>query len=353
NIQLPRNGSKKVEFSAYAFNADRVKSDTARTTFDFAPLAQTAKPKAYVIVFGVNAYDLTDWRLGAAVSDAQVTKRNLTERLTSQYDVVPIELTSDFDGPKNAVKDNVRRVLERLSGVSPSNDDATQLTAALGDATVKRISRSTPQDIVIIAFSSHGAADAAGNFYILPSDIKRNMHPKDKADTMPDRNSMISSDELSLWMRDMDSSDAVMIIDACYAAASVNSAGFKPAPMGSRGLGQLAYDKQMRILTATRENDKAVEVTGGGGKIHQGLLTYALITEGLDPAKGNITISKWLEFARDEVPVLYDKLEKGLLKSDPVPETGVEKDQKVYLQQPVLFDFRRTRTSDIQLVNTK
>ena len=40
----------------------------------------------------------------------------------------------------------------------------------------------------------------------------------------------------------------VMIIDACHSAGSVEHEGFKPGPMGSRGLGQLAYNKRMRIL---------------------------------------------------------------------------------------------------------
>jgi hypothetical protein len=39
-----------------------------------------------------------------------------------------------------------------------------------------------------------------------------------------------------------------IIIDACHSAASFEGEGFKPGPMGSRGLGQLAYDKRIRIL---------------------------------------------------------------------------------------------------------
>jgi hypothetical protein len=44
----------------------------------------------------------------------------------------------------------------------------------------------------------------------------------------------------------------VMILDACYSAASIESADFKPGPMGSRGLGQLAYDKRIRVLAASQ-----------------------------------------------------------------------------------------------------
>jgi hypothetical protein len=50
-----------------------------------------------------------------------------------------------------------------------------------------------------------------------------------------------------------------MIIDARHSAASVEGSGFKPGPMGARGLGQLAYDKGMRILASTRADDLAWE----------------------------------------------------------------------------------------------
>ena len=67
----------------------------------------------------------------------------------------------------------------------------------------------------------------------------------------------ISSDELSLWLRDIDAGEMMMIVDACHSAAAVQGAGFKPGPMGSRGLGQLSYDKGMRILTATQADKTA------------------------------------------------------------------------------------------------
>jgi hypothetical protein len=49
--------------------------------------------------------------------------------------------------------------------------------------------------------------------------------------------------------------------------------------MGSRGLGQLAYDKGMRVLAASKAQEAAIE---RGGRIQQGLLTYALVQEGLE-----------------------------------------------------------------------
>ena len=42
-----------------------------------------------------------------------------------------------------------------------------------------------------------------------------------------------------------------MVVDACRSAASVDCGEFKPGPMRSRGLGQLAFDKGMRLLAAS------------------------------------------------------------------------------------------------------
>jgi hypothetical protein len=355
NIQLPRDGRKEVEFSAYAFNTDRVKSDTARTEYLLPSLPAPAGKKAYIISVGVNTSDLADWHLRFAAKDAEVTQKALADRLIKQYEVVPVLLVSDAGNGstaarKNAIKPNIRTALELLSGVAQQPADLARLSAAIGGDTIKKLVRSTPQDMVVITFSSHGFADPSGNFYLLPSDLRISLTEPN----IPERDSMISSDELSLWMRDLDASDAVMIVDACYAASSVTGTGFKPAPMGSRGLGQLAYDKQMRILTATREKDAAVEI---GGDVKEGLLTYALVKEGLGDnmadhkpkPDGKLYLSEWLEFAQDEVPVIFEKLEKGELKgSKGVPFASAA--ATTYLQRPALFDFRRKKDNDIQLI---
>jgi hypothetical protein len=57
----------------------------------------------------------------------------------------------------------------------------------------------------------------------------------------------ISSDELSLWLREVDAGELALIVDACHPAAAIEGTDFKPGPMVSRGLGQLLYDKGMRI----------------------------------------------------------------------------------------------------------
>jgi hypothetical protein len=130
----------------------------------------------------------------------------------------------------------------------------------------------------------------------------------------------------------------------------VAAEGFKPGPMGSRGLGQLAYDKGMRILAASKSKDSAVE----RGGIDHGLLSYALVDEGLtqgladfQPKDGRILMSEWLAYAEQEVPKLFSEGDsKGVIQLKGGPDTAKEiyhggKKTPPQYQQPVLFDFNK------------
>jgi hypothetical protein len=162
-----------------------------------------------------------------------------------------------------------------------------------------------------------------------------------------------------------------MVVDACHSAASVQGEGFKPGPMGSRGLGQLSYDKGMRILTSTQADDVALE----SGLIEQGLLTYALTHDGLEAARSDfrprdarITVAEWLAYGVERVPALHAEVERKLAEMKAAANAaaaanlagdeqarvvvfpGGERSLKVKVsgqstrtQQPALFDFARRR----------
>jgi hypothetical protein len=84
--------------------------------------------------------------------------------------------------------------------------------------------------------------------------------------------------------------------------------------MGSRGLGQLAYDKGMRVLAASQADDVALE----SGQIQQGLLTYALFHDGLENGRafqaGRLTLGRLLQYAEQRVPDLYQEVLRGEVK---------------------------------------
>lgn len=372
NIQLPRRADpKQVEFSAYAFNSSDnkgVKSETARITYKMPQPLPTVKGRAYVITFGANAYDDPAIRpLRYAASDAEQMQRRLVAELKGREEyteVVDVRLTSDYQiqlgdriipsrvatnadlnegrrkgnlvqKEKSATKSNVKTVFDLLAGRAVAAADVARVPngAKLRDA--------QPEDLIVIVFSSHGYATPDGGFYLLPADIAQ-------------RNSLsqaISDNDLSLWLRDVDAGEIVMIIDACHSGAAVDNE-FKPGPMGSRGLGQLAYDKGMRILAATQADNAAWE----GGKGKQGLLTYALVRDGLEqwgadfkPQDGVVKLTEWLEYGVARVPKLYDcvrnpKAECGLI----VESRDLEK-EAAQPQQPKLFNFAKKRR-DVILV---
>ena len=208
---------------------------------------------------------------------------------------------------------------------------------------------------MIIAFSGHGYTDPSnGQFYLLPSDSG-----KDPGFGPAVLSKFISSEELSHWLREVDAGQMAMIIDACHSAASVDAPGFKPGPMGDRGLGQLAYDKGMMILAATQASDVALEVQ----KIQQGLLTYALVADGLkedasaQPKRRNadinkngaLTLKEWLQYGERRVPGLYEDIRTGKLKAVHRDPNWLDSTARK-AQTPSLFDFQRgSSTAEIGL----
>jgi len=357
NIRLPnREGADKIEFSAYAFNVDRIKSATDRKLFDMPAGIAPERGRAYLVSVGVNAYEAPELDLSFAANDARSIERVMRERLSrfGQYsEVISVTLLSDYRmragrralTDKRATKANFKAVLDLLAGRDVSPETIKEIPGAA------RLKTARPEDIVIISFASHGYADEQGAFYLIPYDTGK--APEGRV-TEEFLGRAISSDELSIWLRDVDAGEMVMIVDACHSAASVESEDFKPGPMGSRGLGQLAYDKGMRILTSTQSNDVALE----SGLIKQGLMTYALTRNGIEDGQADfqpkdkaITLTEWLSYAVERVPVLYEEVKAGRVKQlgrgkgarALVVVSGKRESlkKKSRYQQPSLFNFAR------------
>lgn len=366
DIRLPRiPGKSEVEFSAYAFNSDRVKSETARLPYELPKNLRPRLPRAYIITIGVNAFQDERWDLRYAANDARQSGRELKQRLenllaadgTRKYEkVVWVPLISDAGHEpgkprkltvSQANKGQIEAVLKTLSG------QVVNKQALSGIASAPDLRRVSPEDLVIIVVSTHGM-ERQGTFYLLPADVGPAFAPSDSQSLAR----AISSDELALWLRGMDAVDEVMIIDACHSAASVQSAGFKPGPMGNRGLGQLAYDKGMRILAASQVDQDAVD---GADNIKMGLLIYALIAEGFRDRKadinedGRITLSEWLEYGSERVPAISAAIQIGTLKGNKgtieySADANADAARRTLLQQPSLFDFSKGRDVPLTLL---
>ena len=194
-----------------------------------------------------------------------------------------------------------------------------------------------PEDLVLICWSGHGYADRGGVFHLMTSDLGQTGEP-----TSPEvLGRGVSSDDLSAWLRDVDAGELALVIDACHSAASVEGEGFKPGPLGSRGLGQLAYDKGMSVLAASQAEQPASE----DAQLGHGLLTYALVDEGLGAAKaadpgGVVTLKGWLEYGVERVPKLCEELARGTFQRGAVLATRPAPGDEI-AQRPGLFSFRR------------
>jgi WD40 repeat protein len=317
-IQLPTS-AKQVAFIAYAFNHDdhqheQIRSATTPpTNFNYEP-GPPAKPRAYLLQIGENHYQATGCELHGSATDAEELSRVLTERLAKrELDVKPVRLVST-ETETGGTKREIREALAALAAVA------------------------TPDDVFFLSFSGHGYGDKSGQFYILPSDVHGSCQGVD--DTM--LKSAISADELAEWLRPIDAGEMTFVLDSCDSASSVEANNFKPGPMGSRGLGQLAYDKRMRILAASQSNQAARE----SETLHQGLLSYALTQGGLvegkadwKPVDQKITVGEWLSYAADEVPRFREAgavhTGRGLVPiGPPVPSPRSS-------QLPAVFDFSK------------
>jgi WD40 repeat protein/uncharacterized caspase-like protein len=371
-----------VEFAAYAFNEDRVKSLTARESFTPPTPLPAAKGRAYVVSVGVNAYENEAWDLRFAANDARRLQEVVSARVRDggEYEeVVNVPLISDYateGGRKtqprvvremNATRRNFKAVLDLLAGRKVDEEALKAIPNA------DKLRRATPEDLVLVSFSSHGYADGRGSFYLFASDGGTSSNLNEALSRA------ISSDELGAWLRDVDAGELILVVDACHSAASVQGVGFKPGPMGSRSLGQLSYDKGMRILTSTQADDIALE----SALVEQGLLTYALTHDGLESARADfkpkdarITVAEWLAYGVERVPALHAEVEKRLAemkaaRGAPTSATlggggddgqarvvllssgGANADegerglkvsgQATRTQQPALFDFARRR----------
>ncbi|MCE9532578.1 MAG: caspase family protein [Planctomycetes bacterium] len=346
-VRLPRQtGQKEVEFSAYAFNVDRVKSETHRLKHPLPENLTPRKGTAYVMCVGVNIFDDSKLNLRFAAADARAMAASLGETLkrSDRFDrvvVVPLISEERMVAENAATKGNIQTVLALLAGQKVDQERLKSIPAAAD------VREARPEDVVVLTFSSHGHNGTDGRFYLLPSDIGTG-HKGQITDELLQRS--ISTDELSKWLRGVDAGEMVMIVDACHSAGSVEQDGFKPGPMGSRGLGQLAYDKRMRILAASQADDVAFE----DARIGHGLLTYALCRDGLgdgradfEPADKQITLGEWLRYGVRRVPELTEAIANGKVQATSVTGRPLRKlgQKQTVAQQPSLFDF--TQGADV------
>ena len=212
------------------------------------------------------------------------------------------------------------------------NKDATRenILKALDELSAKI----KPEDALIIYFAGHGAAKD-NHFYLIPHDLGHE-GGKPRSDSVEFRNILshsISDEDLESAVERIDAGHLVMVIDACHSGQALESDETRQGPMNTKGLAQRAYEKGMYILAASQADQKALETT----KLGHGLLTFALVDEGLmtdkadlEPKDGKVLMREWLDYATNRVPLLEQdqskarQLERETLKAAPSKDAKLE-----------------------------
>lgn len=342
-VPLPTQpGDAAQVFTAYAFNEDRIKGETATFAWTRPPVAPRAR-HAYVLAIGIDDYDTPRFRLNYAVADARLMASRLAG--VQGYETHQLVLAAErgADGRRTRVdRVTMQRVLALLAGTADREATLAALRAQGIDASMLR--PATPDDVVIVSFSGHGWANPRGEFFLIPGDGRWPDGAKE-----PDLGTVFATADLVTPFHAMQAGEITLVIDACHSAASVADGRFKPGPMGDSGLGQLAFDKGIRILAATQADDVALE----DARLGQGLLTYALAVDGLGNGEADldrdasIRIDEWLAYAVRRLPTLANDARVGRIAATgagtgtrAITFSDLPADAPARrVQQPALFDF--------------
>ncbi|MDX6288641.1 MAG: hypothetical protein QOH42_440, partial [Blastocatellia bacterium] len=239
----------------------------------------------------------SQYNLKYAVADATAfgeEVRHQQQQIASYGHIEVVPLLDD-----QATKVNVLGALKRLAG--------TEVTKA-PDAPVvlEKLKATQPEDAVFIYFAGHGTAQGQ-RFYLLPHDLGY-LGERTKLDAIGLQIILehgISDEELERAVEGIDADKFLMVIDACNSGQALEAEEQRRGPMNSKGLAQLAYEKGMYILTAAQSYQAAQEAS----QLGHGLLTYALVEEGLkqavadtDPKDGQVWVREWFDYASARVP---------------------------------------------------
>jgi len=325
--------------TAYAFNNDNVKSKDANLLLTGADSLKRAGT-AWVIAVGVNEYANSQYNLKYAVADAQsfATEVSREQAPIGRFDHVEvIPLLNE-----QATKENILGALRRLTGA-----DTGPPTLKAGP--LDKLKRAEPEDAVVIYFAGHGTAQGQ-RFYLIPHDLgyTGDRNALDEAGLKSILTHSISDQELEDAVEGIAASSLLMVIDACNSGQALEAEEKRRGPMNSKGLAQLAYEKGMYILTAAQSYQAALEAA----ELGHGLLTYALVEEGLktaaadnEPRDGAVNAREWLDFATERVPQLQDEKTRqlrglGLNIAFTEGEQKIADPEKRSVQRPRVF-YRR------------
>jgi WD40 repeat protein/uncharacterized caspase-like protein len=324
--------------TAYAFNRDNIKSADTGLSVNGSKNLQR-KGTAHVLAIGINRYANPHYDLNYAVADAREFADELRLQQTQLGSFSRVEVTLLLD--KDATKANILLALDRLAGRG-----ALPRNALAGLAEIKPAEL---EDVVFIYFAGHGTASGP-RFFFIPYDLgyRGTRTELQETDLKSILEHSISDRDLELALEGIDTGHLILVVDACNSGQALESEEKRRGPMNVSGLAQLAYEKGMYILTSAQGYQAAMEAS----KLGHGLLTYALVEEGMKtaaadtaPKDGHVTVREWLDYATQRVPQLQraameEAHKMGRELSIVEGEQSIRELEKRGLQRPRVF-YRR------------
>lgn len=354
-------------FSAYAFNLQNVKSEDDAVSVKGAD-ALKRDGTLYVLAVGVNKYQNANYNLNFAVPDVVDISRAIeaeqkklgTDANLKQYAKTEIITLKD----ETATKDNILLALKRFAKDEGSANLPENLCAKLKEnlcnelkSELAKIKPTQPEDALLIYYAGHGTSREQ-RFYLLPHNFTGAKELEKQA---------VSDLELNEYLEKVDAGKLLMVIDACQSGQALGAKDEGRAPMNSKGLAQLAYDKGMLILTAAQSYQAALEAPRiGDKKIEHGLLTYALLEafsnkEADKDTNLQIWEREWFDFAVGQVPLLQREAMRQ--RNAEIKQTGrgtdiyyLDEDKNAKpedrsVQTPRVFYRRETETNPLVVAN--
>lgn len=302
--------------TAYAFNTDDIKSRDD-TIIVKGPPELARKGVLHILAIGINEYANPLFRLAYAVDDAEEFAEEFTarQRATGNYREIMVTIVTD----KSATKSGILSSISRLKAMVE------------------------PEDSLVIFYAGHGA-EWQESFYLIPTDITYSVGRVESDD---DRIRQIvangiSDVELETAVEGIAAEQFLLVIDACRSGQVIEAKDSRRGPMNSKGLGQLAYEKGMYILTASQGTQDAKEYK----ELGNGYLTYALVEDGLRsfnadqrPQDGRIVVREWLEYAAQRVPQIDQAItDKRSLKNDDTSDFKARNLERAKVDRRVKFN---------------
>ena len=229
------------------------------------------KPIMRVITIGVNQYVDPQLNLDYSVPDAQ--------------SIATILNNNDFSKFKKIEKRQLY------------NSSATKLSIM---SELINLSNGAATDVLAIYFAGHGIS-IEGEWYFLPHETK--LQPDMKYFTQVG----ISASELSAIFVDSKIQQILLMVDACYSGASVDS--FRRLQNSQRHFSRdMSKSVGITVVTATRKDQEAAELS----ELGHGLFTYVL-SKGMSgeadwwPKNNEVSAHELAKFSTDTIPLFSKK----------------------------------------------